>query len=102
MKRELSRQIFGGEKNIQTPIFIKIRSVGAELFHADGQTDMTNLTVTFRKFARAPKNERRRDNFRFNVGATSNTVLTWITMLLCFHVALCTSNAYWNTAYRSV
>ena len=26
-------------KNTQIPDFIKIRSVGAELFHADGQTD---------------------------------------------------------------
>jgi putative cell wall-binding protein len=30
--------------------------VGAELFHADGLTDMTKLTVAFRKFANAPKN----------------------------------------------
>jgi hypothetical protein len=30
--------------------------VGAELFHADGQTDMTKLVVTFRTFANAPKN----------------------------------------------
>jgi hypothetical protein len=35
--------------------FIKIRLVGANLFHADGQTDMTNLTVAFRNFANAPK-----------------------------------------------
>jgi len=30
--------------------------MGAELFHADGQTDMTKLTIVFRNFARAPKN----------------------------------------------
>jgi hypothetical protein len=29
--------------------------VGAELFHADGRTDMTKLTVAFRSFANAPK-----------------------------------------------
>ena len=33
---------------------MKIHPVGTELFHADkrtdGQTDMTNLTVAFRKF----------------------------------------------------
>ena len=39
---------------------MKIRPVGAELFHADrrmdGQTEMTELiTVTFRNFANAPK-----------------------------------------------
>jgi hypothetical protein len=32
--------------------------MGAELFHADGQTDMSNLPVAFRNFANAPKNER--------------------------------------------
>ena len=29
--------------------------VGAELFHADGRTDMTTVIVAFRKFANAPK-----------------------------------------------
>jgi hypothetical protein len=39
---------------------MKIRQVGAELFHMDGRTDrqthMTKLTVAFRNFANAPKN----------------------------------------------
>jgi hypothetical protein len=47
--------------------FLKIRPVGAELFHADGridgqtdrgtdrQTDITKLIVAFRNFANAPK-----------------------------------------------
>jgi hypothetical protein len=45
---------------------MKIRPVGAELFHVDGQTDtdrrtdrqrhMTKLVVAFRNFANAPKN----------------------------------------------
>ena len=34
---------------------MKIRSVGAELFHADGQTDMTKLIVALRNFVKAPK-----------------------------------------------
>jgi hypothetical protein len=34
---------------------MKIRQVGAELLHADRQTDMTKLTVVFRNFANAPK-----------------------------------------------
>jgi hypothetical protein len=34
---------------------MKIGSVGAELFYADGRTDMTKLTVAFRNFANAPK-----------------------------------------------
>ena len=43
-------------KNTQISNFIKIHSLGAELFHADrridGRTDMTKLTVAFRNFAR--------------------------------------------------
>jgi hypothetical protein len=34
---------------------MKIGPVGAELFHADGQTVITKLIGTFRKFAKAPK-----------------------------------------------
>jgi len=32
---------------------MKIRPVGAELFHAYGRTDMTKLTVAFHNFANA-------------------------------------------------
>jgi hypothetical protein len=57
MKLEFSRPIF--EKKAQISSFIKIRPVGAELFHADrqtnGQTDMAKLLVAFLKFANAPK-----------------------------------------------
>jgi hypothetical protein len=42
---------------------MKIRSVGAELFHADGrtdsQTDVTQPIVAFRNFLKAPKTEER-------------------------------------------
>jgi len=34
---------------------MKIRPVGAELFHADGRTDMTKLIVALRNSADAPK-----------------------------------------------
>ena len=44
MKVEFSRQIF---ENIQNSNFIKIFLVGAELFQAYGQTDMTKLAVAF-------------------------------------------------------
>jgi len=30
--------------------------MGSELFHADGQTNMTKLIVAFRNFANAPEN----------------------------------------------
>jgi hypothetical protein len=39
---------------------MKIRQVGAKMFHADGrkdgQRDKTKLVVAFRNFANAPKN----------------------------------------------
>jgi hypothetical protein len=35
---------------------MKIRSVGDEMFHAEGLTDMPKLTVALRNFANAPKN----------------------------------------------
>ena len=35
---------------------MKIRPVGAELFHADGQTDMMKLIVAFHSFVKRPKN----------------------------------------------
>ena len=53
-------EIFGRfSKTAQMSSFIKIRLMGAELFNADGQTDLTKLIVAFRNFANAPKNERR-------------------------------------------
>ena len=53
-------------KNTQIKNFVKIRPVEAELFHADGQTDvqmgeetvMLTLIVAFRNFADAPKIDR--------------------------------------------
>jgi len=47
MKFEFSRQIL--EK------CLNVRLVGNELFHANGRTDMTKLTVAFRNFVNAPK-----------------------------------------------
>jgi hypothetical protein len=35
---------------------MKIRPVGAELFHADRRTDMTKLIVVVHNFVNAPKN----------------------------------------------
>jgi len=47
-------------RNTQMPNLMKIRSQGAELFHADSRTDrrigMTTVIVAFRNFANAPKN----------------------------------------------
>jgi hypothetical protein len=52
------------KKNTQISNFMKIHPVGAELFHADGQTegqtdrqtDMIKLIVAFHNFANTPKN----------------------------------------------
>jgi hypothetical protein len=44
-------------KNPQILNFMNIRLVKAELFHADGETDMRRLMVVFRNFAKAPKNK---------------------------------------------
>jgi hypothetical protein len=56
MKLEFSWKIFERVSHI---IFIKIRPMGAELFHVDGQTvgqkSMTKLIVAFRNCADAPK-----------------------------------------------
>jgi len=43
MKLELSRQF---SENTQISNLMKIREVAAELFHTDGRTDITELTVT--------------------------------------------------------
>jgi len=55
MKLQFSLQIF---ENTQVSNFMKIRSAGAELFHADGQTGgnrhTTKTTGAFRNFVNAP------------------------------------------------
>jgi hypothetical protein len=54
MKLEFLREIL---KNVQIQNFTKFRPVGAELFHADGQTDRHDeANSTFRNFANATKN----------------------------------------------
>jgi len=40
---------------------VKIRLVEAEMFHADGRTDMTKLIVAFRNSANATKKFRGQD-----------------------------------------
>jgi hypothetical protein len=35
---------------------MKIRRVGAKLFHADGETNLAKLIVAFHNFASVPKN----------------------------------------------
>ena len=51
-KLKISLTIFEKYSN-----FANIRPMGAELFHVDRRTDMTNLIAAFRYFANAPKKE---------------------------------------------
>jgi hypothetical protein len=44
-------------KNTQISNFMESRPEGADLFHTDGWTDVTKVTVAFRIFANAPKNQ---------------------------------------------
>jgi hypothetical protein len=48
-----SRQI--SEKNNQISKFMQIPPVGADLFRAEGRTDIMKLTVAFCKFENAPE-----------------------------------------------
>jgi len=48
MQLELSRQVFEKHSNMK---FYKAHPVGAELFHAGGQMDITRLIVVLRNFA---------------------------------------------------
>jgi hypothetical protein len=45
--------IYRFSKHNQMPNFMKFRPVGADLFHADGQTS-TKLIVAFRSFTNVP------------------------------------------------
>jgi hypothetical protein len=43
-------------KNAQVSALMKIRLMGAEVFHVNGRTDITKIIVAFRNFAEAPEN----------------------------------------------
>jgi hypothetical protein len=53
--------------------FMKMCRVGAELFHADGWTNMTKLIVAFRNFVNAPTNDQ----------STSSDMIPEITIHRC-------------------
>jgi hypothetical protein len=59
-------------KNTKISNFIKIHPLGVELFHVDGQTDMTKVIVAFRNFANAPKSNRDKGK---NCGSSSTQVI---------------------------
>jgi len=57
------------EHQTHTPNLIKIRPVAAELFHADGQRDMTQLIVALSNFLNAPE----KTVFRFWIPGSKQT-----------------------------
>jgi hypothetical protein len=62
---------FGGRFTKNTPISnMKIRLMGAELFHADGQADMTKLIVAFRGYCKRAQKMSENDHFRENPALT--------------------------------
>ena len=64
-------------KNTQISTRVKIRPVGAELFHADRLTGMTKLIVAFRGFANSSKNGRNLETFQ-KKNASSEIGAHWI------------------------
>ena len=54
----LTSERFSKKKIAQISNFVKIRSVGAELLHADRRTDMTKLIVVFSQFLRTLLNRK--------------------------------------------
>jgi hypothetical protein len=58
--------------------FMKTRSVAAELFHAEGQRDMTELRLAFNNFANAPENVCLRDRRAWSIVSRLVTYLKFI------------------------
>jgi hypothetical protein len=84
--------IDGFAKNPQISNFIKIRPVGAELFQADGQTDVTILILPFQNFVNATKNTEwslKKNRWR------STSTIVWVTARW---VAASRDTARWVTA----
>ena len=56
---------------------MKIRSMGAELLHADGRTGMMYLIVAFRNFANSNKTRRCIKSFRSNISMKKSRMIKW-------------------------
>ena len=53
---------------------MKIGTVRAKLFHADGRTDITKLIVAFRNFATAPISGRQHERMKYRITAKKFTL----------------------------
>jgi len=71
---------------------MKIRPVGAELFHADGRTDrpidMPKLPVVFRNFANAPKKINTYMNYQVKWKLTETYFLLSVSFFKSFRALL--------------
>jgi hypothetical protein len=56
--------IFWTDFGKQISDFINVRSVGGELFHADGRTEMTKLVVDIRNFVNVPNKGHQRNKYK--------------------------------------
>jgi hypothetical protein len=73
--------------------FMKVRTMGSELLHADGrtdkrtdgQTDMMKLIVAFRNFANAPKNGKCIQRWN-KTGFKTDTLKLQHVIVLSFHL----------------
>jgi hypothetical protein len=72
MKLKFSPKIFEKYSNTK---FHENPPVGIEMCHADGQTDMTKLTVAFHNFAKAPEDGKKK---RILMGITMSPLLELI------------------------
>jgi len=61
---------------------MKIRPVGAELFHADGQTDMTKLIVALHSSANASE-KKEPQIYPFQTYIRTDSHMYWIPQLRC-------------------
>ena len=65
---------------------MKFRPVGAELFHADGQTDMTKLIVTFLNFAKTPTSS---SAWRYTCSSSTSSITDPIWTVMELNQNLC-------------
>jgi hypothetical protein len=65
------------------------RPMGAEFFHADGQTDITKLIVAFRNFADEPKMLPTRSQIWLEVSKLNHKLVSLVNIMLCYQNVYC-------------
>jgi hypothetical protein len=82
--------------NTQISSFMKIRPVGAELFHVGGRTVMTKLIVAFHNSANAPSNNQRGNVFFHRIKVIRTTLNKPINIIQPPCNWQCTGKTYCN------